>query len=102
RQPRSWFVISSRRRHTMFSRDWSSDVCSSDLPDPALATYRIKISNGNGNFDAVRFYNEYFVSPNLGTPILMNLLGDTDKLLEVQDRKSVVQGTCVVLGELCH
>ncbi len=53
-------------------------------PDPALATYRIKISNGNGNFDAVRFYNEYFVSPNLGTPILMNLLGDTDKLLEVQ------------------
>src|SRR5690606_40927004 len=22
----------SRRRHTMFSRDWSSDVCSSDLP----------------------------------------------------------------------
>src|SRR5690606_41757819 len=23
--------FSSRRRHTMFSRDWSSDVCSSDL-----------------------------------------------------------------------
>src|SRR5690606_40580605 len=23
---------SSRRRHTSFSRDWSSDVCSSDLP----------------------------------------------------------------------
>src|SRR5690606_40209971 len=22
----------SRRRHTRFSRDWSSDVCSSDLP----------------------------------------------------------------------
>src|SRR5690606_21672690 len=25
------FFFSSRRRHTMFSRDWSSDVCSSDL-----------------------------------------------------------------------
>src|SRR5690606_39818659 len=24
-------VFSSRRRHTGFSRDWSSDVCSSDL-----------------------------------------------------------------------
>src|SRR5690606_38103656 len=24
-------VFSSRRRHTRFSRDWSSDVCSSDL-----------------------------------------------------------------------
>src|SRR5690606_39796868 len=31
----------SRRRHTRFSRDWSSDVCSSDLIDlvkmPAMA-----------------------------------------------------------------
>src|SRR5690606_39526599 len=25
------FFLSSRRRHTSFSRDWSSDVCSSDL-----------------------------------------------------------------------
>src|SRR5690606_40751399 len=25
------FFVSSRRRHTSFSRDWSSDVCSSDL-----------------------------------------------------------------------
>src|SRR5690606_6427061 len=35
--PRVWvamffcFFFSSRRRHTRFSRDWSSDVCSSDL-----------------------------------------------------------------------
>src|SRR5690606_36410220 len=27
------FFFSSRRRHTRFSRDWSSDVCSSDLKD---------------------------------------------------------------------
>src|SRR5690606_8014479 len=26
--------FSSRRRHTRFSRDWSSDVCSSDLTCP--------------------------------------------------------------------
>src|SRR5690606_33448320 len=25
------YFFSSRRRHTIFSRDWSSDVCSSDL-----------------------------------------------------------------------
>src|SRR5690606_33909528 len=34
------FFFSSRRRHTRFSRDWSSDVCSSDLassPRPADA-----------------------------------------------------------------
>src|SRR5436309_11228389 len=29
-----FFFFSSRRRHTRFSRDWSSDVCSSDLNCP--------------------------------------------------------------------
>src|SRR5690606_39867473 len=29
--PLVFFFFSSRRRHTRFSRDWSSDVCSSDL-----------------------------------------------------------------------
>src|SRR5574337_1476863 len=27
------FFFSSRRRHTILSGDWSSDVCSSDLPE---------------------------------------------------------------------
>src|SRR6185503_14446522 len=33
-----FFFFSSRRRHTRCSRDWSSDVCSSDLfgDDPAI------------------------------------------------------------------
>src|SRR6266536_3342139 len=29
-----FFFFSSRRRHTRSTRDWSSDVCSSDLPFP--------------------------------------------------------------------
>src|SRR5438270_8377963 len=29
------FFFSSRRRHTRFDCDWSSDVCSSDLPPAA-------------------------------------------------------------------
>src|SRR5690606_23584464 len=33
------FFFSSRRRHTRFSRDWSSDVCSSDLPTLKLNAY---------------------------------------------------------------
>src|SRR5699024_11861698 len=33
----SWFFFSSRRRHTRSKRDWSSDVCSSDLTHPDLA-----------------------------------------------------------------
>src|SRR5690606_40149585 len=45
------FVSSSRRRHTRFSRDWSSDVCSSDLLStgavqgvPMLAKAREKLN----------------------------------------------------------
>src|SRR3712207_9420237 len=30
------FFYSSRRRHTRYWRDWSSDVCSSDLADQAF------------------------------------------------------------------
>src|SRR5690606_17383154 len=36
---RLFFFFSSRRRHTRFSRDWSSDVCSSDLEDEKLKNY---------------------------------------------------------------
>src|SRR5256886_5367600 len=32
RPPCLLFFFSSRRRHTRFDCDWSSDVCSSDLP----------------------------------------------------------------------
>src|SRR5690606_40769275 len=44
------FFFSSRRRHTRFSRDWSSDVCSSDL---FHATDRCIPSHEEGN-DHVR------------------------------------------------
>src|SRR5207302_7876091 len=34
--------FSSRRRHTRFSRDWSSDVCSSDLGTHADAPLHVR------------------------------------------------------------
>src|SRR5207237_7449271 len=33
------FFISSRRRHTRFKCDWSSDVCSSDLSNDFVESY---------------------------------------------------------------
>src|SRR2546429_8211371 len=36
-----FFFFSSRRRHTRCSRDWSSDVCSSDLDAPFTAAVRM-------------------------------------------------------------
>src|SRR5690606_39833624 len=34
----------SRRRHTRFSRDWSSDVCSSDLGDKGVGQYEVALN----------------------------------------------------------
>src|SRR5256886_13239323 len=34
----AFFFFSSRRRHTRFDCDWSSDVCSSDLADAVHAS----------------------------------------------------------------
>src|SRR5687768_17778753 len=43
-----FFFFSSRRRHTRCSRDWSSDVCSSDLPirETSSPTSSIRFPNG--------------------------------------------------------
>src|SRR2546429_4007285 len=45
-----YFFFSSRRRHTRCSRDWSSDVCSSDL----LAHRRSLLSFGGLGVDAAQ------------------------------------------------
>src|SRR5690606_39588473 len=44
-----FFFFSSRRRHTRFSRDWSSDVCSSDLALLAGAVSDPKTINVEGS-----------------------------------------------------
>src|SRR3712207_9578869 len=36
------YFISSRRRHTRYWRDWSSDVCSSDLEHPFESTFQLR------------------------------------------------------------
>src|SRR2546422_6609154 len=38
-----FFFFSSRRRHTRCSRDWSSDVCSSDLLAPRVWPRRFRL-----------------------------------------------------------
>src|SRR5690606_39763399 len=60
-----FFFFSSRRRHTRFSRDWSSDVCSSDLKpacgvnlndyyDPTLKEARLARLTPQAGFGFVR------------------------------------------------
>src|SRR5207249_9400080 len=44
-----FFFFSSRRRHTRSKRDWSSDVCSSDLSRSPKSVFRGALSLGPKN-----------------------------------------------------
>src|SRR5258707_10243768 len=72
------FLISSRRRHTRYWRDWSSDVCSSDLTGlPASPTMASEMPNSTATNSTCRM-----LSPTKG---LTSVLG----MMSI-DRKSVV------------
>src|SRR5205809_7053369 len=43
-----FFFFSSRRRHTRCSRDWSSDVCSSDLVDGEIHDVAVRVARVEG------------------------------------------------------
>src|SRR5699024_11406212 len=58
------FFFSSRRRHTRSKRDWSSDVCSSDL-----SYVSISFSISLGRKHSLWFSSHFFqFPPNLGVP----------------------------------
>src|SRR3712207_6588026 len=50
-----FFFFSSRRRHTRYWRDWSSDVCSSDLSKPVAipGTYEKVAQKPQGFFQVI-------------------------------------------------
>src|SRR2546429_5058079 len=84
------FFFSSRRRHTRCSRDWSSDVCSSDLVDPktgAIRTAGIFPNPGNllrpGQYGRVRA-----ITATKEEALLVPQRAVTE--LQGRDRKSVV------------
>src|SRR5207247_3865593 len=45
------FFFSSRRRHTRSTRDWSSDVCSSDLGELPFVVTHAQVFGGRKEFD---------------------------------------------------
>src|SRR5690606_40184388 len=64
-----FFFFSSRRRHTRFSRDWSSDVCSSDLgAEPLfgflnfLLRFRDFFSKRSSEFSSITSTDTFLVS----------------------------------------
>src|SRR5690606_40545206 len=85
-----FFFFSSRRRHTRFSRDWSSDVCSSDL-DPKDQEFKTK---KGPIFANIILADEINRSPAKVQLALLEAMQEHT----VTDRKSVVQGKSVAHG----
>src|SRR3712207_8051158 len=87
----SWsevFFFSSRRRHTRYWRDWSSDVCSSDL---ILAGNSAPSSPDLFHVGSV-FSNSVsysLIGSNMGTSLVESQMPDANQNL-IGDRKSVV------------
>src|SRR5438445_2475399 len=53
------FFFSSRRRHTRYWRDWSSDVCSSDLSGPPGREHYNNLHEQGGNLISCDGHAEY-------------------------------------------
>src|SRR2546430_10396853 len=58
-----FFFFSSRRRHTRFDCDWSSDVCSSDLPENLFLAYQRSGGDRRYRDFAVRFLEQDYFDP---------------------------------------
>src|SRR5207249_7391360 len=62
-----FFFFSSRRRHTRSKRDWSSDVCSSDLSRPGRERADLVFPQERPHhWQAVEHFREYVVVPRPG------------------------------------
>src|SRR2546430_2843553 len=84
-----FFFFSSRRRHTRFDCDWSSDVCSSDLAFPPARMSERSLAyvspEQTGRMNRKPDYRTDFYS--LGVTLYQML---THRLPFERDRKSVV------------
>lgn len=52
-------------------------------PIAANATYKVKVNNGIGSFNQIKFANQVIISPSIGIPMIFNDIGDFEKIIEV-------------------
>src|SRR6266536_384576 len=75
-----FFFFSSRRRHTRSTRDWSSDVCSSDLNRDAL----IQVPAGGGFADMVKLKGDKEIGDKINK--IIGRLAEANELKGVIDQ----------------
>src|SRR5207245_4060167 len=95
--------FSSRRRHTRCYRDWSSDVCSSDLEKahPEVLNVLLQLLDDGRLTDAqgrtVDFRNTIVImTSNLGSPIINERGLGWD---QIRDRVKIGRASCRERGE---
>src|SRR5438874_10773665 len=71
-----FFFFSSRRRHTRSLRDWSSDVCSSDLHKIPAVKFR-RSANGSAKFYCRDLMMKKLILKNWQAKIISLLLAGT-------------------------
>src|SRR5690348_17549924 len=82
-----FFFFSSRRRHTRWTGDWSSDVCSSDLCWPFVKwSSSLFISQIQCQFDGSLFPCEWFGS-NLGSNVTKSTDGKNESKNRSEERR---------------
>src|SRR3712207_6870798 len=88
-----WIVFfSSRRRHTRYWRDWSSDVCSSDLVMTDPSSVRHSERHGTGRSASFTLVSSAAASRDAAKRVLGIVAHARNRLLiaGAGDRKSVV------------
>src|SRR5690606_39590404 len=83
-----FFFFSSRRRHTRFSRDWSSDVCSSDLTylsnNVVIATGFYDIPNKmNVPGEDLNKVSHYYKDPHFYSSQKVAVIGASNSAIEI-------------------
>src|SRR5437868_9312227 len=94
-----FFFFSSRRRHTRSKRDWSSDVCSSDLLT-LVATDGRRLAMAEIELEFPRSHESDLIAPTKAVTELQRLLTEDGHVkvsmsngqiaFDLKDRKSVV------------
>src|SRR5699024_11980231 len=79
--------VSSRRRHTRSKRDWSSDVCSSDLMLDQLRKMSFKgnnttINKGDNIFNNTTINNKGDLVDSKGNVIIKEINKEIDKIIK--------------------
>src|SRR5207247_6874098 len=93
-----FFFFSSRRRHTRSTRDWSSDVCSSDLyevevyPDPQAPPKKLIIEKVKSGIDGL--------ITTLRDPIDAEVFAAGDSTLKVVAQFEIGRASCREGGEM--